>query len=137
SAAMRARRAATLSPHERARAAAFRVAHARDRCVVAHGILRELLAAGLGDDPRGLVFTQDPRGKPRLRPEHLRFSLSHSHDLAMIAIAPDHEVGVDVERWPAEASDLSLAARFFAPRESAALRALPPAERTHAFLELW
>jgi 4'-phosphopantetheinyl transferase len=58
--------------------------------------LRAVLARHLGEPPDELRF--DERGKPRLEPPSpLRFSLSHSGDVGLLAVATEREVGVDVE----------------------------------------
>jgi 4'-phosphopantetheinyl transferase len=91
---------ATLSADERNRSARFRFDRDRRRFIVARGALRELLGRHL-DTPAGeLRFVYNPFGKPALGPEfggRLKFNLSHSADLALIAIATGREVGVDVE----------------------------------------
>ena len=60
--------------------------------------LGEILARYLGRVPGR--FEKGPHGKPRLAGENgwLRFNLSHSGDVTLIAVARDVEVGVDVER---------------------------------------
>ncbi|HEY3221046.1 MAG TPA: hypothetical protein VGJ80_09960 [Gemmatimonadales bacterium] len=91
---------ATLSADERRRSARFRFDRDRRRFIVARGSLRELLGRRLATPARELRFVYNPFGKPALSPEfdgRLKFNLSHSADLAVIAIATDREVGVDVE----------------------------------------
>jgi len=91
---------ATLSEDERRRAARFRFERDRQRFVVARGALRELLGRHLDTRASELRFVYNSFGKPALSPEfggRLKFNLSHSADLALIAIATDWEVGVDVE----------------------------------------
>src|SRR5438105_11848106 len=81
---------ATLSDEERNRSARFRFEKGRRRFVVAHGALRELLGRCLGTDPAQVHFIYNAFGKPELHPEYggrLKFNLSHSGDLALIAIA--------------------------------------------------
>lgn len=98
-----------LCEQERARAA--RIVPARKRTLWAHsrGVLRELLARYLDADPRALRFAPGPHGKPGLRDREagqggrgerpdLRFNLSHSGELMLVAITAGREVGVDVER---------------------------------------
>lgn len=60
--------------------------------------LLDILAHYLGGPPEG--FDQGPHGKLRLRGAQawLRFNLSHSGELTLIAVARDAEVGIDVER---------------------------------------
>lgn len=58
--------------------------------------LRGLLARYLDAEPAALRL--DETGKPRLAPAApLRFNLSHSGGVALIAVATEREVGVDVE----------------------------------------
>lgn len=119
-----------LSDEERARAARFvREVHRR-RFVVAHGALRIILAGYVGIEPASLTFVAGEHGKPALRSDHLtgrpavEFNLSHSDDLALIAVAHARPVGVDLERWSEGVEHLELAERFFSPGERDALRAL-------------
>ena len=64
------------------------------------------------------------------------FNLSHSGDLAALAISQTGPVGIDIEAIrPVEALD--LAGRFFAVAEQAALIALPEGERLAGFFRLW
>jgi 4'-phosphopantetheinyl transferase len=61
--------------------------------------LRAALAGYLGVDPVAVALRAGRRGKPALAGDSpLRFSLSHSGALALIAVASGREVGVDVER---------------------------------------
>jgi 4'-phosphopantetheinyl transferase len=92
---------ATLADDERARSARLRFEHDRRRFIVARGALRTLLGRYLGIHPAAIRFVYNSYGKPELSPDlssGLRFNLSHSADLALIAIAADAAVGVDVEQ---------------------------------------
>jgi 4'-phosphopantetheinyl transferase len=117
-----------LSPEEQARARRFHADRHRRRFVVAHGALRQILAAYLDLAPESLAFTTGPNGKPSLAsdrpPRRLEFNLSHSGDLALLAVAWDRPVGVDLEEWEHEMNHLALAERFFSPAERRALREL-------------
>jgi 4'-phosphopantetheinyl transferase len=84
-----------LSDDERERAA--RLASA-PRWVAARAALRIVLAGRLGTHPSDVEFAAGPHGKPEIPDCALRFNLSHSGDLALIALATGAEVGVDVER---------------------------------------
>ena len=116
-----------LSEEERRRAARFvRDVHRR-RFVAAHGALRSILAAYVDAEPAALDFVSGEHGKPALRDvtgrPSVEFNLSHSDDLALVAVARARAVGVDLERW-SEVEHLELAERFFSPGERDALRAL-------------
>jgi phosphopantetheinyl transferase len=91
-----------LCASERARAA--RIVHERKRVRWARsrGMLRLLLARYLDADPRALRFELGARGKPALeggpaQDSDLRFNLSHSGELLLVAVAAGMEVGADIE----------------------------------------
>jgi 4'-phosphopantetheinyl transferase len=117
-----------LSDDERRRAARFVRDIHRRRFIVAHGALRSILADYVGIEPPALDFVSGEHGKPALRDPTGRppveFNLSHSDDLALVAVARAHAVGVDLERWSEDVEHLELAERFFSPGERRALRAL-------------
>src|SRR5688572_15653054 len=79
--------AATLSESERVRAARFARASDRERFVVSHGALRDILSNYYCYRPAGaLEFEFNPHGKPRLRDfPQINFNLSHSGELALVA----------------------------------------------------
>ncbi len=126
-----------LTEAERARARAFHFPDDRRRFTVARGVLRLLLGRCLDRDPAGVPLATGPHGKPHLAGHALHFNVAHSHGVALIALASDRRVGVDVERIRHDLDVLGLAARAFAPPEAAALRALPPRDRTGAFFACW
>jgi phosphopantetheinyl transferase len=92
--------AAGLPPAERDRAAALLRPEARGRWVAARWALRGVLGRYLEQEPAAIELCFGERGKPMLTPPYaaLRFNLSHSAGLALIAVASGREVGVDVER---------------------------------------
>ncbi len=129
----------TLSPDERARAERLRIPLARTRFVAARGMLRAALARYAGVAPEALRFRYGPAGKPRIDGplgELVSFNLSHSHNLALLAVARAGPVGVDIELI-ADADDAVIAGGFFAPAERRALAELPPALRRAAFYRCW
>jgi 4'-phosphopantetheinyl transferase len=127
---------AQLSEDERARADRFIFDRDRIRFTAAHARLRRLLAAYAHRPAASLLFHTEGNGKPALT-DHpaLRFNLSHSHNLALLAVSRDYELGVDIERIR-PISD-GIAERFFAQPEREALRALPPEARLPGFYSCW
>lgn len=130
---------ALLSAGELHRAARFRFERHRRRFVARRSALRAILGARLERDPRGLRFETGPCGKPRLSAgtDSLHFSASHSGDLALVAVAGDREVGVDVERCRPGLDPWRIARRFFASEEQRALAARSGRDLDEGFLELW
>jgi phosphopantetheinyl transferase len=100
-----------LAEHQRA--AHIRGQRQRMRWVRSRGVLRALLGRYLDCDPRELRFWLGAHGKPALSDgptardgptaetgprDGLRFNLSHSGELMLVAVSTGREVGVDVER---------------------------------------
>lgn len=68
---------------------------------------------------------------------NLRFNVSHSGTRALIAIARDIEVGVDIE-WHRPVDDMSGLARMVFDRQDLShWSALPAPQRTPAFYRAW
>ena len=127
---------ALLSPDEVARADRFRFPEHRRRHVVAHGILRTLLAAYLGLPADAVTFTTGPHGKPSVPGVDLHFNLAHTGDYALYGFSRS-ELGVDIEEARPGRDLLQLAMRFFAPLERETLQALPEEDRRGAFYRGW
>jgi 4'-phosphopantetheinyl transferase len=128
-----------LSKDEQARAAQFKFDTDRRLFTVAHAALRSICAGYLRTTPGSVEFAEGPYRKPKLLSDSrldLRFNLSHSGELALIVVALNREVGVDVEFIRDFAFD-QVAERFFTPREVAALRSLPQSLRRSAFYKCW
>lgn len=100
--------------------------------------LHRVLARYLDIPPEAIELEAGPHGKPRLKGEaRLRFNLSHSAGLAVVAVALEREVGIDVERIDPKRDALALARRAL-PREDAdAVAAAAPAERPQVFYAAW
>jgi 4'-phosphopantetheinyl transferase len=128
-----------LSPAEVERARRFRFPALFERFVSDHGRLRLLLAAYLQADPQSLQLVQNVQGKPRLSgPDcRLRFNMSHTRGLTMIAVCLDAELGIDVEVLRQLEERDEIAAAHFAPLEKKVLQAQPAEERDAAFLRCW
>ena len=130
-----------LSESERKRADRFQFDRDRNRFIVRHGLLRMILGRYLKIEPARVAFAYESRGKPLLSgpagvpPFH--FNLSHSNGLALIAATRQAALGVDAEqvRFVPEADQ--IAAKFFSPRESAMLNAIPADQKMEAFFNCW
>ncbi len=130
-----------LTEDELVRAERLRITPVRDRFIVARAFVRQVLARYLEREAGDIRFVYGRHGKPELAEGNdetaIRFNLSHSGNMALMAIARDREVGVDVEQMRPEICYLPLAERFFSPCEVAALRSLPENTRLEAFYTCW
>ena len=128
-----------IPPDELVHIDSFRRPEIRQRQLLAHAALRSLLSERLKIEARQITFHTGPQGKPKLADEdaRLHFNLSHSGDLALIALSQAFEVGVDVEHIRPIRNLAKLAERFFTPSEASALAATPEADRTTALFRVW
>ncbi|WP_225849652.1 4'-phosphopantetheinyl transferase superfamily protein [Streptomyces sp. HPF1205] len=138
-----------LDEDERGRAAGLLRTGDRVRYLSAHVALRRLLSAYTGVPPGSLRLGRDrcpccggPHGRPVLLdasrqpvPGLPQFSLSHSHQVAVVAVARA-AVGVDVRRVPS-ARTVRLCLPDLHPAERSELAAVPGRHRPVAFTRLW
>ena len=108
--------------------------------MAARGILRNILGRYLGLAPQQVQFVYNAQGKPALAASQaagLQFNLAHSGDWALVALASERAVGIDLERrHPVEAVD-RLVEGYFAPGERTVFHQLPPEQRLTAFFAGW
>lgn len=126
-----------LDDEERGRAERYLHQPTRQQFIAARAALRTLLGRYLRIPPRCVRFETTGLGKPILAGRELHFNVSHSHEVAVIALTRMGEVGVDVERVRPQPSHLDMAERFFTPGETRALRRLPPGASEEAFFHVW
>lgn len=130
-----------LSTDELERAQRFYFERDRHRFIIARGALRLILSAYVGRQPYEIQFDYNKYGKPFLNynsgGDRIRFNLSHSHELALVGVTGRHDIGIDVEYMQSRVADLSIAERFFSPKEVAILRKLPEAIQRQAFFNCW
>lgn len=127
-----------LSAEEAARAAQFKSLPAKIRYITARAQLRTLLGSKLGKSPESLEIATGPHGKPVLaRHPELRFNISHTGDLAIVAISETHEVGVDVESLARTVDHDALAKKYFSEMERNHFAQLPAIQRNAHFLRVW
>jgi 4'-phosphopantetheinyl transferase len=133
---------AVLSDDERARAARFVRARDRRRFARCRAALREILGRLLDDPAGSLRFRAAAVGKPELDrgpsgDASLRFNVSHSADLGIIAVSRGRELGVDLEKLRPISEARGIVASFFTAAEQDAFAAIPEPARRGAFLRGW
>ena len=128
-----------LSADERERAARFRFPHLTHSFVADHGRIRLILGDYAGVDARGLEFVCNEFGKPEVAnlSAPLRFNLSHTEGMSMLAVALDTAVGIDIEAVRPMDDWLGVAQSHFSPREIAVLNETEQSDRQNAFFRCW
>jgi 4'-phosphopantetheinyl transferase len=137
-----------LAADEQARAARFIRARDRRRFVRCRAALRQILGSLLDAHPGSLQFRAGGQGKPELAPDGpggessdwrhpLRFNVSHSAELALIAVCRGRELGVDIERVRPMSEAERIVASFFSTAEQATFALIPHNARALAFLRGW
>lgn len=130
-----------LRTEERERAARFVTEPLRARFTVCRAALRTILAGYLSVGPLEVEFCQSSSGKPYLadmRQGSMRnFNVSHSQDLAIVAICGSREVGIDVEAIRSIMDVHRLVDRCLGPFERLAYDAENTVDRTELFLRYW
>jgi 4'-phosphopantetheinyl transferase len=128
----------TLSISERARAARFGTPQLRDRYVMGRGSLRLLLGRVLGKEPAAVSIVRGIRGRPQLAGiPSLDFNVSHTAAVAIIGVAEDARIGVDVEARNRGINQTGIARKFLTNRERNELAALDDDAQRLRVLTLW
>lgn len=129
---------ALLSPEELARADRFLRHKHRRRFANVHGLLRLILAEYTEVAPKAIQFQTNEFGKPFLAPEtSVEFNLSHSGDLALVALTTGRAIGVDLEQYRERLETEKISKRYFSSAEFSQLMNLPDSQREEAFYACW
>jgi 4'-phosphopantetheinyl transferase len=128
-----------LSPDELERAERYRFDQHRNEFILTRAVLRMVLASYTEQSPESLSFDYSAQGKPALKngPPDLRFNVSHTEGLAVLALVREREIGVDAEKIRAQPDAQKLAKRFFSAREQLFLGKLSGDELQRAFFRCW
>ncbi len=133
--------ALALVGDEQQRAARFRVERVARRFVAARAALRAILARYLDAAPSAIAFQYGALGKPTLdptrHPDPVHFNLTHSHELALVAVTRLGPVGVDVEHARQLRNAEAMARRFFAAKEVATFLDLAESDQLGGFFRCW
>ncbi|MBH0189604.1 MAG: 4'-phosphopantetheinyl transferase superfamily protein [Nitrospira sp.] len=132
------RAGSVLSHDERGRAERLISDEHRRQSIATHAMLRAILSRYCGAVPEDLAIRRTPDGKPVLSDyPSIRFNLTHSHGRAIIVVARDREVGVDLEQVRREIDVGGLAKRFLSERDLTFIEHGDPAQRHERFLKAW
>lgn len=132
---------AVLDSSERLRANSFRQPDRRRQYIQCHATLREILSRHTGVASASIEFQLGNYGKPVLSglaaENGITFNLSHSGVFAVIAVAKNQAVGVDIEQVKTQRDLLNIAKHCFAESEYLAINRLTSTWRIDAFYTCW
>jgi 4'-phosphopantetheinyl transferase len=130
-----------LSDDEKKRAERFRFETDRNRFIASHGALRSVLSLYLMLEPSGIKYSFNSHGKPGLNSElnrgGLKFNISHSYEMALVAVCEGREVGIDVQHIKNNFRCMEIAGRFFSANEASALSSFPEDQLKDCFFKCW
>jgi 4'-phosphopantetheinyl transferase len=134
---------AQLSMEEKTRAERFKFDIHRNRFIASHGFVRLVLAKYLNIDANEIEYIKGEKGKPYLSDSldcnnnGLQFNLSHTQDIAILAVTKNSEVGIDIEHNDRKTDWKGICKRFFTMPEQDALFSLDKEQQEIAFFDLW
>ncbi|RBP47405.1 4'-phosphopantetheinyl transferase [Roseimicrobium gellanilyticum] len=132
-----------LDDEEKTRHARFRFERDARLFLISHALVRTALSDFTSAEvpPVAWVFRSNAYGRPEVVPENgihdLRFSLSHTHGLAVCAITSSADIGVDTEAESRKLDTAILAPRIMSPAELARFQSTSSAMQRKQFLSLW
>ena len=130
-----------LSDDERERANKLKVEDKKQQYIIARGTLRQRLGLLTDINPEDFVFEYLEHGKPVLsndaRFADITFNISHSYDLALIAISQKQSIGIDIEKINHDSDHQALVTRFFSMAEQAEFNTLLETIKAKAFCACW
>lgn len=129
-----------LGPEDLLAVSQMRSAVNRDCTIAGRVLLRTALSRTVGDriEPREWRIQLEPSGKPALAKDwpHLHFSISHTDQIAVVAVSEALPIGIDVETID-EGPSHDLIATCCYPSERLLFNATAPYQRAHEFTRLW
>jgi 4'-phosphopantetheinyl transferase len=130
-----------LSSAERERAAKFRFDHHRRRWAAARVLLRLVLGRYLATGPESVVLELGDHGRTVVRwpgdSEWLSFSPSRSGDLALVGVAREQRIGVDLERIRPDLEFVAIARRALGDEVADHLEVERDEKRAGEFFRAW
>jgi 4'-phosphopantetheinyl transferase len=130
-----------LTRDEQVRAGQYRAWKDKLAFAIGRVLLRKTLSQHFPEPPGGWRFVQNTNGKPALAPSQgtpdIRFNLSHSTGIVVIAFSLGRDVGIDVEFVDQDVDPMHIARSQFSVAEAQMLESLPETRRRQTFFALW
>ncbi|MFT4059908.1 MAG: 4'-phosphopantetheinyl transferase superfamily protein [Legionella sp.] len=126
-----------LNGEEQARAERFYFSTHQRRFSTARATLRIILARYLNTKPERLEFSYNAHGKPKvINSARLQFNLSHTGDLAILAVGKGFPIGIDVEKYSSRPYE-GIAKNSFSEREYQDFMKTPQPLKPAVFFHIW
>ncbi|MFP2926149.1 4'-phosphopantetheinyl transferase family protein [Pyxidicoccus sp. 3LG] len=129
-----------LDAAEREKQRRFRFERHQRQYLVSHALVRLTLSRYAPVAPAAWTFATNAYGRPEVAGEwgtRLRFNLSHTDGMALVAVGTGAELGADIEDAQRDGETVEIADHYFAASEVKTLRALPPERHRERFFEYW
>lgn len=127
-----------LSKDEKQRVNKFTFEKDRTTTIIARGSLRHLLSRYLNCQATDIKFSYGKYGKPTLlNNKTIKFNVSHSGEMIVIAFCNDYDIGIDVEYIKRDFDVFDIVDNYFSKQEIKALHKIPNNQQTEAFFRGW
>ncbi|KTC66054.1 phosphopantetheinyl transferase (plasmid) [Legionella adelaidensis] len=126
-----------LNNEERDRAKRFHFKHHQRRFIVSRSMLRAILSKYLNLLPSEVIFEYNLHGKPAVKNSpFIQFNLTHSKDLALLAVGKDFPLGIDIEYFSPRPY-LGIARNIFSAKETLAIEKENQILQPLSFFHIW
>ena len=128
-----------LTSTELAKQQRYKFAKDRHDALITRAFIRDLLSYYADVAPQDWQFEKGHKDKPEVIncPLPLRFNISHTKNLIICTVTLEDDIGCDVENTGRSNDVLAIAERYFSPKESNELFALPEAQQRNRFFDYW
>ncbi len=130
-----------LSDIEKERSERFKFYKHRKAFIASHGFMHSVLENYIDTSASEIDFSHSDHGKPSLiekqNPENIQFNLSHSNNIAILAVCKQHPLGIDIEFAEKKLDWKGISKRFFTPDEQTNFFSLSEEAQKDAFFQIW
>ncbi len=109
----------------------------RNRRVAGQSILRDILSRYLGAPASEIVFSHGERKKPYIQGSDIQFNMSHTEDIALVAITLLNPIGVDVEGIKTSKYHEGIVKSNYSVQERLQYESIPESQKLEAFFRAW